>query len=43
MWEVDDQGNSATWGALVTDAEYRGGAGDQRLRNDSTKELEEHE
>ena len=24
MWEVDDDGNSATWGAHVTDAEYRG-------------------
>src|SRR5438477_6549987 len=22
MWEVDEQGNSATWGALVTDEEY---------------------
>jgi quercetin dioxygenase-like cupin family protein len=26
MWEVDDRGNSATWGALVTDEEYRGQA-----------------
>ncbi len=26
MWEVDDDGNSATWGAHVTDAEYRGEA-----------------
>jgi quercetin dioxygenase-like cupin family protein len=24
MWEVDDQGTSATWGELVSDAEYRG-------------------
>ncbi len=24
MWEVDDQANSATWGAQVTDDEYRG-------------------
>jgi quercetin dioxygenase-like cupin family protein len=24
LWEVDDQGASATWGAHVTDAEYRG-------------------
>ena len=22
MWEVDDQGNSATWGAQVSDEEY---------------------
>jgi len=26
MWEVDDEGSSATWGALVTDQEYRGHA-----------------
>ena len=23
MWEVDEQGNSATWGEHVSDAEYR--------------------
>jgi quercetin dioxygenase-like cupin family protein len=28
MWEMDDQGNSATWGALVTDEEYRSPATD---------------
>src|SRR6266581_6095010 len=26
MWELDDAGNSATWGELVTDEEYRGQA-----------------
>ncbi len=27
MWEVDDEGRGAIWGAHVTDAEYRGQAG----------------
>ena len=26
MWEVDDQGTSATWGDHVSDEEYRGQA-----------------
>jgi hypothetical protein len=26
MWEVDDNGESAAWGAHVTDEEYRGQA-----------------